>query len=308
MFAANFWDLSTLSYRVITSDTFVAEWPIHGAATLTSPLGSLELLMRQQGLVRNSMEGTLYAALDWGRDNLVHFNGPLERYSEDRVWQYGGAPPVSRVIAGTIAFEDGQGWGDHEWGVQNYTMGCHGTSGFYKAVLRTMNIPVKVENNAFHSGMSFPMWPPWAVAGHITHSDSIYSRAFRDQNLGLPLENPTANPESSANIIADDSDYLAWFDPSLSFHQKIANVTLSELRYLAFWQPVPTTYIMQLYCADLAAGLSHADGSVYKNLFFNQLVGLHPTGLTLQDLENAFYWDWLEWRRSTYPGGCSAFQ
>jgi hypothetical protein len=307
MFAANYWDFSQLSYRVISSDTFVPGWPIHGAATPTSPLASLELLMRQQALVRDSMDGTLYAALDWGRDNLVHFNGPFERSSEERVWQYPGLPPVVRVIQGTWAFEDGQGFGDHAWGVQNFTMGCHGTSGFYKAVLRSVNIPVKVENNAFHSGMSFPMWPPWAIAGHITHSDSIYSQTFRDQNLGLPFEHPTTTPESSANVIADDSEYQVWFDPSFSLAQRIANVTLSEQRYLAFWQPVPTTYTMRLYCADLAAGVSHANSRIYRELFFSQAVGLAPTGLTLEDLEGAFYWEWLEWRRATIPGGCAAF-
>jgi hypothetical protein len=307
MFAANYWKFdSQVYYRVISSELSPV-WPIHGAVTLTSPLASLQQLMRHNGLVRNSIDGTLYAALDWGRDNLAHFNGPVARSSEERVWQYGGLPPVLRMITGTAAADDGQGWSDIGWGAQNYTMGCHGTSGFYKAVLRTVNIPVEVENNAFHSGMAFPIWPPWSVAGHLTHSDSIYSQVFRDQNLGLPFENPTTTPVSSSSILADESDYQTWFDPALSQEQRVANVTLSEQRYLAFWQPVPTTYLMQLYCSDLANGRSHENGDVFRNVFFNQALGLTPTGLTLDALEGAGYWDWLEWRRINYPGGCAAF-
>jgi hypothetical protein len=310
MFAANYWaGNGTLLYRVVSTWSG-PDFPIHGAVTLTSPMASLELLMRQQGLVRNSMDGTLYAALDWGRDNLAHFNGPPERSSEERVWQYSGLPPVLKMITGTVTTEiPGQNWGDTGFGVQNWTMGCHGTSGFYKAVLRTVNIPVKAEDNTWHSGMSFPMWPPWGVAGHITHSDQLYSRAFRDQNLGLPGENPTTTPTSVSNLIVDDSEYNFWFDPAaVSWEQRVANVNRGEQRYVAFTQPVPTTLMMQLYCSDLAAGRSHANSRVYNEYFFSSAVGLPPSGpLDVVALENAFFWDWLEWRRISYPGGCAAF-
>jgi hypothetical protein len=309
MFAANYWKTDPQIYYRVISVEANPSWPIHGAATLTSPLASLELFMRQKGLVRDTMDGTLYAALDWGRDNLIHFNGPVDRANEERVWQYTGLPPVLSMIQGTVAQNDGgQNWGDAGWGVRNYTMGCHGTSGFYKAVLRTVNIPVEVENQVFHSGMSFPMWPPWGVAGHITHSDALYSSAFRDGNHGLPFENPTTEPVSTSMVIVDDSEYQIWFDPSLPHEQRVANVDIGEQRYLGFWQPVPTTYLMDLYCSDLANGLSHADSSVYRQVFFNQLVGLSPSGFSVEALEAAFYWEWLEWRRVNHPGGCSAFE
>jgi hypothetical protein len=307
MFAANYWGGNgQVQYRVMSQFSGNG-WPIHGAVTLTSPMASLELLMRQGGLVRDSMDGTLYAALDWGRDNLVHYNGGDDIVAEPRVWQYRGLPPVLKMINGTIAEDNGQNFGDTAFGVQNWTMGCHGTSGFYKAVLRTVNIPVEVESNTWHSGTAFPMWPSWQIAGHITHSDALYSRAFRDQNLGLPGENPTTPPVSVSNVVVDESEYDFWFDPGLSWDQRVANVDRGMQRFLAFSQPVPTTYLMQLYCSDLAAGRSHANSRIYNEVFFNQAVGLAPTGLDLVTLENAYYWEWLEWRRTSYPGGCSAF-
>jgi hypothetical protein len=219
---------------------------------------------------------------------------------EQDVWQYNGQPPVQQIIDGTQSTQSS----DQGTGVQHWTAGCHGTSGFYKAVLRTASIPVHVENNRFHSGMAFPMGP-WAVAGHITHSDVIYSQSFRDQRLGMPGENPTSDPTSSANLIIDDSEYVGLFDESLhSPEEVIANVEWSLLRYIAYWQPVPTTYTMRTYCSDLARGLSHDASDIYGMFSYDHVPA---TGLNLQVLENNWLWGWLEDRRVNYPGGCSTF-
>jgi len=302
MFLGNYWTFETdneFTYRVIPVDPLNG-WPTHGAVTLTSPMKSL-LFLLGNGLIRASAEETLYAALDWGRDHLLHFNGGLLDPSvEQAVWQYGGQPPVQQIIDGTQSTQAGE----DAYGVVHWTMGCHGTAGFYKAVLRTASIPVHVDGNRFHSGMGFPIGP-WAVAAHITHADDIYAQTFRDQNLGLPYEHPTTGPTSSAGLFVDDSEYVGLFDSNLHpVEEIIANVDWSLSRYIAYWQPVPTTYTMRAYCSDLARGVSHADGDVYGLFTYS---GVAATNLGLQVLENNALWEWLEDRRVNYPGGCSAF-
>jgi hypothetical protein len=300
MFAANYWGNDDGIYYRVIQHFENAAWPVHGDVTLTSPLGQLNFL-RRNDLVRESAEATLYAALDWGRDHLAHASGAGTREEKLAIWHYAGQPPVQSIIDGTASTQANEA----DWGVQHYTMGCHGTSGFYKSVLRTVNVPVRVVNNFFHSGMAFPIYP-FADAAYLSHSDEIYSQLFRDQRFGISGENPTSEPTSSANIlITSDAEYQALFDPDRnSASQILANLSFGLLRYIGYWQPVPTTALMRAYCSDLASGSGHADGAVFGS-FTSQ--GLTPSGLDLQTLEANDLWGWLENRRLTYPGGCAAF-
>lgn len=47
-----------------------------------------------------------------------------------------GEAPMLRTIEGTID------QANPEYGVRHWTAGCHGSAGFLRAILRTVNIPV----------------------------------------------------------------------------------------------------------------------------------------------------------------------
>jgi hypothetical protein len=295
MFAANYWVNGPITYRVQQQADAVS--PGHGDVTLAPPLRELNFL-RTQGLIRSSQTDTLFAALDWGRDHLFHANGDGGLDNENAVWQYPGQPPILYMINGTVSTQPV----DSGNGLQHYTMGCHGTSGFYKAVLRTVNIPVKKTDDTPHAGMSFPIYP-WDVSGHIVHADAIYNQIFRDSTLHG--ETPTTPPTSTANLIVDDSVYQTLFSPSLSADQRAANVDYSSQIYAATWQPVPTKTMMRYYCYDYDHGLTPDAGHVFNNVYVE--FGLTATGIDLPTLEANQEWEWLEWRRQTFPGGCSAY-
>ena len=90
--------------------------------------------MAQNKLLCSTKEESIAELVFWAR-NLQHFDGVLSAQAELDYWQYPGNPPASRVINGT-----------HYTGtdtnvptfLSQWTLGCHGTSGFLKSMLRAI--------------------------------------------------------------------------------------------------------------------------------------------------------------------------
>lgn len=118
----------------------------HGLATPSDPLRAFAFL--RGGRLAGSRRETIERVLEWCRGNLLHNRG-VAREEDPYVahWQYPGLPPVQRIIDGTTLFSRTDP-STPRFG--HWTLGCGGTSGFLKVVLRAANIPVVVERRCHH--------------------------------------------------------------------------------------------------------------------------------------------------------------
>ena len=74
-------------------------------------------------IVGSTEKETIANLLNYARDSMRHFSGSgVNAYYNQ--WQYYGAPPMSRVVAGTTRISDGV--------FAHFTAGCHGTVSFIK--------------------------------------------------------------------------------------------------------------------------------------------------------------------------------
>jgi hypothetical protein len=105
------------------------------------------------------------------------------------IWQYYGFPPVSSIIAGTTSAD----------GFAHWTAGCHGSLGFYTAVLKTVNIPVR------------PVW----VCGHelaFFPTENLYMD-HGDDPYNLNVKN---SMKPMTDFLIDEAMYKAWFTNDLT--------------------------------------------------------------------------------------------
>ena len=132
---AQLFDGRTMFKRNTSPDRYtVVDWD-----TPCPPDTALRFLAERK-LIGKDRRSTLVNLIDWSR-RLYHFIGGPDAKNGELHWGYRGAPPASRIISGTSYT------GPHPTGgmtkPRHYTAGCHGTTGFYRAVLRAINIPVQ---------------------------------------------------------------------------------------------------------------------------------------------------------------------
>lgn len=223
------WDSST--YRVIFQD---------GVVTPADPLATFQFLIKND-LVGPNRLNTIHRLLDWCRDNLVHFSGGWDVENVYNQWQYRGFPPVSRIIEGTPDLSRPNQPNRHRTG------GCWGTTGFLRAVLRTVNIPVRLVSRAGHAQPHF-----MREELYLSHGDDPYNAMMR------------AVPEIPIALLPiDQTKHNEWFGASLPANEVANNIgrrsTELGLEYLSNW-------LLGRRCNDVASGASHADSEVYDTL------------------------------------------
>jgi hypothetical protein len=154
---------------------------------------------------------TIAEAVFWAR-NLQHFQTDLTNFAQDErdFWQYAGNPPASRVLSGT-KYSGTRNTGSYAGVPTNltqWTMGCHGTTGLLKSLLRTLNIPVEhfsngnpsvtLPNNSFifsgHATLHFTADHLW-----LSHADDPYF--LNDAILPFPLQ----------ALEIGDTQFFAWY-------------------------------------------------------------------------------------------------
>lgn len=96
-------------------------------------------------------------------------------------WRYRGEAPVLRTNQGTM--DQANPWAD----VRCWTAGCHGTAGFLRAVLRTVNIPIVHEH-----GHALPHFS--ADGLHLSHGDDPYNPVHL-RGSSLPMSELLIKPE-----------------------------------------------------------------------------------------------------------------
>jgi hypothetical protein len=225
--------------------------------------------LKDNDLIGAHRRGTIVRVLQWCHDNMSHSIGARTTRAYEHVWQYRGEAPVLRIITST---KDDR---HPAYGVRHWTPGCHGTAGFLRAVLRTVNIPVVHDHQAGHALPYFS-----ADHAHLSHGDDPYN--------GYSFADP---PYSMSELLIDESTFDAWFGSGVSEAARKKHVG-KRVQQLAI-EHLPTP-MMQDYCNDKATGATHADGAVKANLL----------AYTVAELESHHLWSRLEAKVASL-GGCS---
>jgi hypothetical protein len=170
------------------------------------PLDAATLVV-SNGLLCSTRRESIGEAVFWSR-HLSHYNNTAgdDWADAQNFWQYRGNPPASRVINGT-SYSGPDSSVDRS--MKHWTMGCHGTVGLLKTLLRTINIPVEHYSNR---NAAVGSTPTFAWTGHATahflsegawlsHGDDPY---MMDYSV-LPFP-PTA-------FLISDQTFSAWFPP-----------------------------------------------------------------------------------------------
>ncbi|MEA2424800.1 MAG: hypothetical protein QOH13_1210, partial [Thermoleophilaceae bacterium] len=223
---------------------------------------------------------TIVTLLTWCRDNLSHYlNGASAQNMQD-TWHYRGFPPVERMIAGThnTLYDP-----SHKLNFSHWTAGCHGTVGFLRAILRTVNIPVQYTTAAEHAQ------PYFMTEGlYLSHGDDPYSD-FAKQHPPA-----TAPPFPVADMLIGEALHEEWFGAAVSEKKRLQNVGRRTTDLALPTLPVSLLYA---YCQDKALGRSHAEGDVFG--------AFKPYGYTLADLRDADLWQRMDAKIAAF-GGCAA--
>jgi hypothetical protein len=208
----------------------------HGSATPGDPARTHRFL-RTHGLVAPTPRATIERVLDWCRGHLVHFYGLLTPANCQGHWQYAAYPPVERILSGTTHPQHGFG---------HWTAGCWGTTGFLRAVLRTVNVPASLERPCIdHAMLAFVH-----AALYLSHGDDPYDAWWRAEPMA-PI----------GKLLIDQPKFDAWFGPTVN--DPCANVGRQSSKLAVEYLPYA---LLELYCADLKANKTHANGSVFAAL------------------------------------------
>jgi hypothetical protein len=239
----------------------------------------LGFLMREH-LLGATRLATIEALIGWAR-RLHHVTGRLDHDNAERVWQYRGMAPVSRVLAGT--------------GPQraHVTGGCWGTTGLFISVLRSANIPVRLVNvrgqaRAGAAACSHAL--PWFVSEgrFLSHGDDPYS-----QLLGRRGEGSVP----AGRLLLDQATWTAWYGEGVDPSARCSNIG-RQPREIALETLPP--YLVEAYCEDERSGVDRRAGRIAR-LFATEAPG---TAFPHARLASARLWERLaEKARST--GACT---
>lgn len=139
--------------------------------------------LEESGLIKSTRRETIEALLDWA-GQLVHFYGAATREVALEHWGHPYPPTVEQMVEGTV--RDGESLASH------WTLGCHGTTGFLKAVLRAANIPVQIPAICGHAMAAFP-----SEGLFLDHGDNPYNSTFSESGC------------SAAHLLIDEQTFLS---------------------------------------------------------------------------------------------------
>ena len=172
------------------------------------PLVTAQFVAQNNFLCANR-PATIAEAVFWAR-NLEHEYGNTSPADNLNFWQYAGAPPASRVLAGTKY----TGTANVVTDLRHWTNGCHGTTGLLKMLLRALNVPVEhfsfenpsvtLPQDAFYSSSTHAV-PHFLADGlWMSHGDDPYFlTSFELVNVQLPF------PVQA--MLITDAQFFAWF-------------------------------------------------------------------------------------------------
>jgi hypothetical protein len=218
---------------------------------------------------------TIVRLLEWCRDNMKHFMGTGTANDMEKTWQYRGLASVRRVIDGTH---------NHEWdGPDNFghwTAGCHGTTGFLRAVLRTVNIPVEYTREAEHALPHFVHQKLW-----LDHGDDPYTTF----TMGWPT--PADLPYWIGLLLMSDAEHTELFGPHVSEAKKAKHIERHLLDVVIEYLP---TVLLAYYIRDKANGRTHENGYLATEVFVKDY--------TVHHLEEIHLWHRMDEKIASLGG------
>jgi hypothetical protein len=169
---------------------FEKPWSVYqGENIIGTPRFTYRFLV-QSGLVGGNRLASIEALLGWSRSNLRHFEGAGTRANAQLHWGHRYFPTVEKIVNGTIRT------GDTE--LRHWTHGCHGSSFFYKDVLRALNIPVRVPYICDHAEVYF-----FSEGLFMDHADNPYNTNFKSSQC------------STSHLLLDAGTFAARFGRQL---------------------------------------------------------------------------------------------
>ena len=258
-------------------------YDVMGAVTDWSPGYSYNFLL-SNGFIKATKWDTIKALAEWCRANLVHIsgaqydiNGPFANDQDQQqfYFNYRGLPPVDKMI-------------DPLPGKQHITHGCWGTDGFFAAVLRSVNIPVKHGRSVFdsssHSRAEF-----FTEGKNLSHGDDIYNAWIQTGVNTVPVE----------KIFMTDAEITSLIDAPAPLPGKTAGQTANYnhmKRLVALAITYKTNYLLKFRCQDKASGVPLHSSKIWENLhdFYTdaEITGFIPA---------------MDTAIAAIPGGCGGF-
>ena len=239
-----------------------------------------------QGLLGPTRLATIERVVGWS-SRLRHLSGPVDADNTERVWQYRGMPPVSRIVAGTVARGAAE--------ARHHTAGCWGTTGFLAAVLRAANVPVRLvvvggPGRAPGLACATHAQPHFVSEGrYLSHADDPYNQFM--VSLGAPAL-------TGQRLLIDEATWQGWFGEGSPPAARCANigrqakeVTLAEL----------PPQLVDAYCDDERQGVDRRSGKVAR-AFGSDTPG---SAFPLARLERERLWERLA-DRARAAGGCAS--
>lgn len=224
--------------------------------------------LKDNDLIGETRYGTIVRLIKWCHFNLSHFGSAFTTKTCDNVWHYRGFAPVLRTINGTSDPSN------PSLGKRHFTAGCHGTAGFLRAILRTVNIPVVHDHQCGHA------LPYFSADGvHLSHGDDPYN--------GYTFVKP---PFPMSELLNNQGTYDSWFGAGVPESKRKKNVGRRTAELAIVYLPVE---MLRDYCNDKAAGKSHPEGVVAKNL----------SAFTIAELDAFDLWSRMDTQIASY-GGC----
>ena len=199
--------------ELLDARKFFTEYTSDGYVVITMTVVPAPPLVSAQFVAQNNFlcgnrPATIAEAVFWAR-NLKHFQSTSDPAVD--FWQYLGAPPASRVLAGT----NYTGTSDVPKDVLHWTLGCHGTTGLLKMLLRTLNVPVE-HFSSQNPSVSLPQ-DAFVVSTHavphfladglwLSHGDDPYTI-----KESFPSTYAAQLPYPLQAMLLTDARFFTWF-------------------------------------------------------------------------------------------------
>lgn len=223
-------------------------------------------------IIRADERATILALLEWCR-GMSHHRAIVSEPGSDRDvqpasrngnvahWQYEGFQPVERVFTGTVR--------PPQTATRHWTAGCHGTAGFLRHVLRTVNIPATKESYCGHAIPHFLNDETF-----LSHGDDLY-----DARMKWTPEIPMRE------ILLSDERLSGFFDNCDNVGRGVREALMR----------LPPDEILQRRCRDIESGAARDDSEVLETF---------SGRMTVAELEAERFWERLD-EEITRRGGCA---
>ncbi len=225
-----------------------------GAVTDWNPEFSYEFLSAQN-LIGSDHWETIQRLTEWIRGHFQHISGyrtdpeggPFATQADqfEYIYGYRGLPLVDRMIQPLP-------------GRRHITDGCWGTDGFFAAVLRAVNIPVRHGRSNFsgaiHSRPEF-----FTVGQNLAHGDDPYNGWIRLGHNNAPIDRVFLNNTEIRELIDSPTPRPGMTSPETASFNHLKHLVTLGVQYKTDW-------ILRLRCQDMASGETPPRSRLWQSL------------------------------------------